>query len=58
MSSVDRTSVAILQVATNSAIDQLPAPHRSIARLLSERIFSLVLSLIDRIEKLEKEKRQ
>lgn len=56
MSSVDRTSVAILQAATNSAVDQLPMVHRSIARLLSDRTFSLLLSLIERIEKLEKER--
>lgn len=53
MSNADRMSVAVLQTACDAAIDQLPPIHRVVARALSDRTFSLLLSLIDRIEKLE-----
>lgn len=53
MSNVDRLHVAVLQAAADGAIDRLPPLHRHVARALSDRTFALLLSLIDRIEKLE-----
>lgn len=56
MSNADRAIVAELRAASDLARLNMPMPARLIAQALSDKTFALLLSLIDRIEKLEKEK--